>query len=245
MTDPARPLLVLLALISLGLSTAQARDPDRDWVLALSWEPAFCETVDHRPRECQNATRDEYAARHLVLHGLWPENGSYCDVPDHLIKLDKSRKWSLLPDLSLPRGLETALRDKMPGSLSHLDRHEWFKHGTCSGLGAEGYYRLSLRLVEAAEDLETSRLIREKTGSTLTYAELCNSLRRDFGDAGHSSVRVKQRKMRGRFYLQEIRIALATGPDGILTLDPHDLRPGKVLKCDSRTLFIDLAGPQS
>lgn len=237
-------LFTALIFATIGLSkTVWSADPDMDWVLALSWEPAFCETVGHRPVECQSAHEDDYAARNLVLHGLWPETGQYCGVSNKNQKLDKDRQWAELPETELSSPLRDELIQKMPGAASHLDRHEWIKHGSCSGLTAEAYYRLSLDLVNAAEQLETTQLLRGNVGKTITYRDLCNSLALDFGPRGPNAVKVRQKKAGDRYILVELQFALQTGPDGALRLSREDLRQGPPLKCDNRKLHIDPSGP--
>ncbi|RED53502.1 ribonuclease T2 family protein [Aestuariispira insulae] len=236
--------LAALFLSAIALSkTGWSADPDMEWVQALSWEPAFCETVSHRPVECKTAREDDYAASNLVLHGLWPETGQYCGVSEKNQQLDKDRQWAKLPETELPLPLRDELAQKMPGVASHLDRHEWIKHGTCSGLNAGGYYRLSLDLVDAAEKLETTRLLRDNIGKTIAYRDLCNSLTHDFGPVGPQAVKVRQKKSGSRFNLVELQFALKTGPDGKLRLSREDLRPIQPIKCDNRKLHIDPSGP--
>lgn len=47
-------------------------------VLALSWQPAFCETYGYQngKPECLTLPADSYQAQHMVLHGLWPNQRS-------------------------------------------------------------------------------------------------------------------------------------------------------------------------
>jgi ribonuclease T2 len=96
------------------------------YVLALSWSPSFCEVSrerysDRRP-DPQCAGRP-YA---FVVHGLWPqyERGfpSNCQVPS--------------PRLS--RTIVDQMLELMPSP--RLVYHEWDRHGTCTGLGANGYF---------------------------------------------------------------------------------------------------------
>jgi ribonuclease T2 len=87
------------------------------YILNLSWSPEFCYSHPSA-REC---------AEHetFVLHGLWPENndGSYPENcsnaagPPH----------------------PSAYRDIYPDA--GLLAHEWEKHGTCSGLSPDAYFR--------------------------------------------------------------------------------------------------------
>lgn len=87
------------------------------YVLALSWSPSFCEAnAERTSRSMQCAGDRPYS---FVVHGLWPQfhrgYPEYCQVP-------------------APR-LETrtinAMLDIMPAP--GLVRHQWAKHGTCSG----------------------------------------------------------------------------------------------------------------
>lgn len=91
------------------------------WVLALSWSPQHCATIQRSdPTQC--GTQRAFG---FVVHGLWPQYergfpsscGKAAYVPESLID-------SLLPI--------------MPSK--SLILHEWRKHGTCSGLDAQRYF---------------------------------------------------------------------------------------------------------
>jgi ribonuclease T2 len=102
------------------------------YVLALSWSPSFCEASGERgtPPQQQCGARP-YS---FVVHGLWPqyERGfpEYCQ----------------LPAPRLDRNIVSAMLDLMPAP--RLIYNEWDKHGTCSGLGARGYFE-TIRKVRA------------------------------------------------------------------------------------------------
>lgn len=106
------------------------------YVLSLSWSPSFCEQVAERG----NGGRSQQAQCggrpfSFVVHGLWPqyERGypEYCD---------RSAEW-------LDRNIMTSMLDLMPAP--GLIFNEWKKHGTCSGLGARGYFE-TIRKARAA-----------------------------------------------------------------------------------------------
>src|SRR3546814_5265076 len=66
----AIPLLLLLAIAAIaGHRPAAAAD---FFVLAVSWQPAFCETRPAKP-ECVTQDEDRFDASHFALHGLWPQ----------------------------------------------------------------------------------------------------------------------------------------------------------------------------
>jgi ribonuclease T2 len=88
------------------------------YLLTLSWAPEFCHGHGDSP-ECQG--------KHFgfVVHGLWPQftSGGW------------PQTCSTGPGLADP----SAMTDIMPDP--SLVAHEWAKHGTCSGLDADGYFK--------------------------------------------------------------------------------------------------------
>jgi len=151
---------VIAALLGIGAAAADAlaqrpsdRDPDgyarryhsRDrsgrehqpgvfdyYLLALSWSPTYCADVgaDRRDPQCNSHTGRPYA---FVLHGLWPqyERGwpGHCPSPDQGY---------------VPGPVADRMLDIMPSK--QLVFHEYRTHGTCSGLGVDGYFDLARQL---------------------------------------------------------------------------------------------------
>lgn len=104
------------------------------YVLALSWSPTFCaEQGQRNGNEQQCAPRARPYA--FVLHGLWPQHNrgwpQDCRSPDRGF---------------VPRPVARRMLDIMPSE--RLVFHEYRKHGTCSGLGVDGYFDLARRLYE-------------------------------------------------------------------------------------------------
>ena len=71
-------------------------------LLAISWQNAFCENHRHK-KECKLMQKDDFAASHFVLHGLWPQprNNQYCNVDKKEIGVDKNKQWYRLEKLDL------------------------------------------------------------------------------------------------------------------------------------------------
>ncbi|GAB4349907.1 MAG: ribonuclease [Oricola sp.] len=98
------------------------------FVLALSWSPSYCAS------EGTHANRQQCGPdappRGFVVHGLWPqyERGYPSDCPT-----DRP--------LGVPRPVSDTMLDIMPST--GLIRHEWAKHGTCSGLSQRDYFALT------------------------------------------------------------------------------------------------------
>lgn len=127
-----------LALIVLALARpAPAADRPGDfayYVLALSWNAAWCAAEGDARAAPQCEAHHDIG---FVLHGLWPQHlhgwPEYCATGERE-----------------PRRAETAAMADIMGSAG-LARHQWTKHGSCSGLGPAGYFALARRAWEAVE----------------------------------------------------------------------------------------------
>lgn len=201
-------------------------------VLAMSWQPAFCERARRRP-ECRSQSGDRYDASHFSLHGLWPQPGNriYCNVAPHIVETDKRRRWNRLPSLGLSKEMQRALWRIMPGSQSFLHRHEWIKHGTCYSHMPETYYRHSVALMDAINRSAVQRLFRRSIGKALTGRQIRDAFDRAFGAGTGKRVRISCRRDGRREIISEITLglrgALGADPDiGALAGASQPTRPG-------------------
>jgi ribonuclease T2 len=229
------------AALLLGADPASAAD----YVLALSWEPAFCATVgQERPKpECQTATAQDYAATHLVLHGLWPqpESNSYCGVSKADITHDRNGQWEQLPPVVYAEAqTQSSMQTYLPGVRSYLDRHEWTKHGTCSGQTPDAYFGLGMSLLQQMDGSATAGLIAASAGGTTTGVALCRALRQDLGPDVARAAQIKvDTRSKGAALLTEIWFYLSDKPDGKVALTANHLTVGAAtLRCDPRPLQV-------
>lgn len=95
------------------------------YVLALSWSPSYCEAEGEQANGQQCRAGRPYA---FVVHGLWPqyERGfpESCPTGNSDVSSDRLR----------------SLYDLMPSA--GLIRHQWRKHGTCTGLSQDDYFKV-------------------------------------------------------------------------------------------------------
>jgi ribonuclease T2 len=104
------------------------------YLLALSWSPSYCASLqrDNYDPQCHRRDGKRYS---FVLHGLWPqyERGwpQYCPTPDRGF---------------VPRPVAERMLDIMPSE--KLVFHQYRKHGTCSGLDVDGYFQASRQFFE-------------------------------------------------------------------------------------------------
>ncbi len=183
-----------------------------DFLLALSWQPAFCETRPTKA-ECRNQSTDSFEADNLALHGLWPQprGNDYCGVSGEIKRLDKARRWDELPPIELSPQTREALAEKMPGYASNLHLHEWYKHGTCYSNSPEEYYRESLSLMDQVNDSLVQELFEENLGQRISGREIRQAFDRAFGDGTGQKVEVacaRDINQGRREMVQELRILL-------------------------------------
>jgi len=155
----AMRLFISLGLVWALTGAAAAQDRRQNaagqfdfYVLSLSWSPSFCEAAQERGNSGRSQQMQcggrPYA---FVVHGLWPQYDrgfpNYCERPAP----------------RLPRNIMTSMLDLMPAP--GLIFNEWDKHGTCSGLGARGYFeavrkaRAGVKIPDEYLDLATAKTI--------------------------------------------------------------------------------------
>lgn len=100
------------------------------YLLSLTWSPSYCAAEGGKRDDAQCESGRRYG---FLVHGLWPqyERGYPEDCPT-----------SLFPSKTDIQGLS----DLMPAD--GLVRHEWRKHGACSGLAPTDY----LKTIRAARE---------------------------------------------------------------------------------------------
>ena len=160
-----------------------------DYLLALSWQPAFCETKRYLS-ECQRQSKDDFSASHFVLHGLWPQPRSniYCTVNQQQYE---QKPWSEMPPLQLSDTTTQLLASRMPGAESYLHRHEWYKHGTCYSEEPEEYYQESLALLEQVNRSQVGELFARNVGRSLTADRIREAFDAEFGVGAGNKVRLR------------------------------------------------------
>lgn len=112
-----------LILASLFSATAWAGGTPGEfdsYLLSLSWSPDYCAVRKNDTEQCGKQLG-------FVLHGLWPQynKGYPSDCSDEKLNPEMKQKHAgLFPS-------------------NKLFKHEWEKHGTCSGLSQEAFMKLS------------------------------------------------------------------------------------------------------
>ncbi len=202
-------LSLLAVTVVAAIHDARAADEPR-YVLALSWQPAFCETKPGRP-ECRTQNGARYDATHFSLHGLWPQprTNTYCNVDEVAAALDRRGRWKSLPRVQLEPATRQDLERIMPGTRSQLDRHEWTKHGTCYTQSPETYFGDAIRLTQAVNTSAVRVLFSGAVGRTLTATRIREAFDATFGAGTGARVKVSCVNDGQRRLIDEITIGLA------------------------------------
>lgn len=176
-------------------TTTPSRSPKtNDYLLALSWQPAFCQTHQGK-KECKAQTTASTDAKQLSLHGLWPQpiNNAYCDIDITQRTIDRRGEdgWRLLPELTYSADLRKDLAVAMPGLASNLDRHEWYKHGTCYGSTPEVYFRDAVNALKQINSSAVGDLFSKNIGKTITANQIRDAFDKSFGKGTGERVNVR------------------------------------------------------
>lgn len=169
---------ILLALFLTPLAGC-AETPQFDYyLLALSVAPAFCEDEPQRKRkfaQCLTLTDTHFKAMPLTLHGLWPnridrKHPTYCNG-------QTGGAFCSLPPLRLQAETRARLGRVMPAAVDCLDRYQWAKHGSCSGLAETEYFAASAELTERVNRAIGGEIARH-VGREVSLADLREALAR-------------------------------------------------------------------
>ncbi len=219
-----RALLSVLLLLTLaGCEPSADAGPASTgtYVLAISWQPAFCETAPRKP-ECRAQNAGSLDARQFSLHGLWPQPGTnvWCGPDRASIEADKQGRWRDIAIDRLDEPLWRRLQAAMPGTRSNLHRHEWIKHGSCMRrTDANAYFRISLDLLDAVNASQLSALFANKIGQRLTGEAIRAAFEADFGAGTGNRLRISCEDDGNRRVISEITIGLKGALSGALDRD--------------------------
>lgn len=238
---------VLLLFCILGRAEAQStpalcQQADRydSYVLALSWQPGFCERLpgNERKPECAALAKGKLSIDHLTLHGLWPNNhacgSGYGRCPGK--------------PLQLRQETITFIQPWMPNWYFGDDfgSYEWQKHGTCQSTWEDDdYFRTAVTALKTLNDSSAGAYLRANIGGAISRRVFLEKINQDAGsDQAADNVQL----LCAGEALYEIRVLLAPGfvagkGMGELLAGSLDERIGKDAKaCRQDRIVIERGG---
>jgi ribonuclease I len=172
------------------------------YLMALTAHPAFCADGNARRQGCRRP-----GSWPLAIHGLWPERMQPRTYP----------RDCPAPPLDMDPALVLELSDLMPGMADGLHEHEWRKHGGCTGLEDDVYFRRTLELargVTAALGAKLTTLAGRET-TTGELREVTDLFSPGLGRTLTFHCRTLRDGQGNRPYLLEVRQCVDNdGPDG-------------------------------
>ena len=111
-------------------------------LLVVTWAPSLCK-VEPSNSGCRSGHVGSLGPS-FVLHGLWPQPSTeqYCEVPKGTPDRDRQ-------PVALPPDLQASLKAMMSDS-AIMTTHEWYAHGTCSGVTPPEYFGVAAALADQA-----------------------------------------------------------------------------------------------
>ena len=167
-------------------------------LLVLTWAPSLCK-VEPSTNGCRNGHVGKLGQA-FVLHGLWPQPSTeqYCAVP----KGQRSRA-----PVDLPDDLKSTLQSMMSDS-SFMTTHEWYAHGTCSGVNPPEYFRIATALAQQAGPV-LDPLFAGPPGRRVTSRQVRDAFDTRFGNGAGARVGLVCKDADGQGRLAyEVRLSL-------------------------------------
>jgi len=214
------PLLVSFLIPLQGLATAKPRVAGNDstqppgqfdtYILAMSYQNDFCLTQPSSA-SCKPGEMDG-----MTLHGLWPDRNTdykntyqFCGYSESWVNKQKWCSAAIDVKSQMQPGELDSLGQIMPGVETCLYNHEWYAHGTCSGLNVADYFQDATVLATRFHNLpQIQALIRSSAGQTLEKAQIIAALTADLGSQAEASFVVMCRNVGGKSYFSQINVGL-------------------------------------
>ncbi|MGI2258461.1 ribonuclease T2 family protein [Shewanella sp. GXUN23E] len=211
------------------------------FVLALSWQPAFCDLNGRDKTECRmlDANPEAIAHRQFSLHGLWP-NKSSCGVKYGFcgeVKT-KPRTFCDYPALSLSSDVRTQLEQVMPSARygTCLQRHEYWKHGSCMTAQPDEYFAMSAKLINQINSSSfVTEFIARHRGEKVSREQWQQAFDSSFGQGAHRRVKLQCHKG----LLTEVQMQLPLNLDAPLRELLTRAEPTHKGSCPSKFKLVD------
>ncbi len=213
-------------------SKCHTKNIQDSYSLSLTWPHSFCAT--HQNPECNHLQQKH----DFTLHGLWP-NKKECGINYEFCgKVKTPNAKCKYPNIKITKSTFNDLKEIMPSAKygTCLEKHEWWKHGTCTNFNEEQYFMLSIKLTK---QFNTSKFvtdyIKENLGKAFILQDFYKAFDKSFGTKAHKSLELYCQGNN----LEELRIHLPKN------LDEGDLQQliGKVhptIKKDRCTSHMNL-----
>lgn len=172
---------------------AQCHTSDKidSYVFAVSWQAAFCETHQGKP-ECRIHAPDSFQASHFTLHGLWPNQSSCGTNYGFCGAVTQQKNFCDYQPVPMNADTQKSLAIVMPSVAagSCLDRHEWYKHGSCQTRPADQYFDTAMNLLKQFNDSGIADFIAANVGKDMDIEAFLQKIDEKLGDGAHLRMKI-------------------------------------------------------
>jgi ribonuclease T2 len=159
-----------------------------------------------------------------ILHGLWPQpvDNQYCGVPKAIAEKASDLHGHHMPSVDLSADVRDTLQS-MVSDASIMAPHEWYAHGTCSGVTPDVFFSDATALTAAARKI-LDPIFMEAEGGRIQLSDVQDKFNQVYGAGAGERVRLSCRNVTGQgSVVYELHLSLppVTGlrtPDGTLSL---------------------------
>lgn len=211
---------ILCVLATCAASLAQAQplvatryaDFDR-YVLALSWQTGFCQSLHaekrSEPDECRLQKEQPDKTHFLTVHGLWPSlpksvaargvderrwirYGCASRPIPNAPEVRASRKCDA-EETGLSLEMAAKLSDVMPGAggNSCLDRYEYARHGVCFGFDPDAWFGTMVRMDHEVKASPVGTFLAANYGKTVSRSEMTAAVEKAWGKNAAKSLALR------------------------------------------------------
>lgn len=178
---------------SSGAGSCHLKSDYDSHVFAISWQPGFCKGHSNKP-ECQNLSKETFAQANFTLHGLWPNKKS-CGIDYDFCGSETAdlKDFCQFPTFSIDPSVLSRLDSAMPATKygSCLERHEWWKHGTCRDTSATAYFQLAMDLLQQIDSSAfVTGYLRANVGKVTTLNAFNAAFDKSFGEGSYRKIAV-------------------------------------------------------
>jgi len=201
-------------------------DSSSSW-LVLTWGPSLC-AAEPTNSGCKSGHVASQGST-WILHGLWPQpvDHQYCGVPKEIADRAGDLHGSHMPSVDMADDVRNTLQSRMSDA-SILAPHEWYAHGTCSGVTPDVFFSDAAGLTDQARKV-LDPIFTEAEGGRIQLSAVRDKLDAEYGPGAGERVRLSCRNVTGQGSVAyELHLSLPPvtelrTPDGTLSL--KDLIP--------------------
>ena len=178
-------------------SSAEFESPDSgsSW-LVLTWGPSLCAT-EPTNAGCKSGHVGAQGST-WILHGLWPQpvEKQYCGVPKAVAERASDLHGHHMPSVDMADDVRDTLRSMMSDA-SIMAPHEWYAHGTCSGLTPDAFFSDASALTDQAREV-LDPIFTEAEGGRLQLSDVQDKFDQVYGAGAGDRIRLSCRNMTGQ-----------------------------------------------